>query len=144
MSKDRFTLIAFHHPLGGIRALSTLTQMFYKHSEPDAGVYTPYAPLVVEDVPVFASQRSQPRYCTKHHPTERSSVNNRSSSVLPLETPALPVLASKGTYRQDKIWSAADLHEVQQFGSYRGVEVHLEVDMPGHTASIYAAYPDLI
>ena len=62
----------------------------------------------------------------------------------PLKMPVLPDLASKGAYRPDQIWTAADLHEVQQFGSYRGVEVYLEIDMPGHTASIHAAYPDLI
>lgn len=55
----------------------------------------------------------------------------------PLEIPALPELAAKGAYDQSQIWTTADLEEVQEYGVFRGVEVYVEVDMPGHTASIF-------
>ena len=159
ISEHGFASIAFYHPLGGVRALSTLTQMFYKHSEAKAGVYTPYAPLIVEDAPVFAHRGLNldiarniitPKEVMRtiealaFNKFNRLHLHASDAQSWPLEIPTLPNLASKGAYRQDQIWSVADLHEVQQFGSYRGVEVYLEIDMPGHTASIYAAYPDLI
>ena len=33
---------------------------------------------------------------------------------------------------------------MQRYGVYRGVEVYIEIDMPGHTGSIVHSYPDLI
>lgn len=54
ISENGHVSIKFIHPLGGIYALSTFTQMFYKHSKANVGVYTPYAPVAVEDTPAFA------------------------------------------------------------------------------------------
>ena len=62
----------------------------------------------------------------------------------PLEIPALPELSRKGAYREDQVWTTKDLENVQRQGLYHGMEVYLEVDLPGHTASIYNSYPDLI
>ena len=159
ISEDGHVSITFVHPLGGIRALSTLTQLFYKHSEANVGVYTPYAPLAVEDAPAFAHRGLNldisrniitPREVMRtiealaFNKFNRLHLHTSDAQSWPLEIPALPDLASKGAYHEDQIWSVADLHEVQNFGSYRGVEVYLEIDMPGHTASVHAAYPDLI
>ena len=62
----------------------------------------------------------------------------------PLEIPALPDLSRKGAYREDQVWTIKDLENVQSQGLYHGVEVYLQVDLPGHTASTYHSYPDLI
>ncbi len=62
----------------------------------------------------------------------------------PLEIPALPDLAIKGAYHPSQIWKLQDLEDVQEYGRFRGVEVYVEIDFPGHTASIFHAYPDLI
>lgn len=75
---------------------------------------------------------------------DRLHLHASDAQFWPLEIQSLQDLASKGAYRDDQIWSVADLHEVQNFGSYRGVEVYLEIDMPGQTASVHAALPDLI
>lgn len=159
VSKGGNVSITFCHPLGGIRALSTLTQIFYKHSGANAGVYTPYAPLTIEDAPAFAHRGLNldisrniitPKDVMRtiealaFNKFNRLHLHASDAQSWPLEIPALPDLAPKGAYHEDQIWSVADLHEVQNFGSYRGVEVYLEIDMPGHTASIHAAYPDLI
>jgi hexosaminidase len=37
-----------------------------------------------------------------------------------------------------------DLREVQRHGQLRGIEVYLEIDVPGHTTSISASRPDLV
>lgn len=135
------------------------TQIFYKHSKANVGVYTPYAPLAVEDAPTLA-HRGLNLNISRNVITPKEVMRTVEASAFnkfnrlhlhasdaqswPLEIPSLPDLASKGAYRDDQIWSVADLHEVQNFGSYRGVEVYLEIDMPGHTASVHAALPDLI
>lgn len=66
------------------------------------------------------------------------------SQSWPLDIPALPKLASKGAYQPDLVWSADDLARVQSHGVSKGVQVFLELDMPGHTASVAHAYPELI
>jgi hexosaminidase len=66
------------------------------------------------------------------------------SQSWPLEIPSLPDLAAKGAYQPDLVWSTDDLEAVQAYGDDRGVMVYLEIDMPGHTASVAQAYPDLI
>lgn len=159
ISESGHVSITFLHLLGGIRALSTLMQLFYKHSEANVGVYTPYAPLDVQDTPAFAhrglnldisrniiapDEVMRTIEALAFNKFNRLHLHASDAQSWPLEIPALPDLASKGAYRKDQIWSVADLHEVQKFGSHRGVEVYLEIDMPGHTASVHAAYPDLI
>ena len=159
ISENGVISVIFLHPLGGIRALSTLTQLFYKHSDANAGVYTPYAPLAVDDAPAFAHRGLNldisrniitPKDVMRtieglaFNKFNRLHLHATDAQSWSLEIPALPDLAAKGAYHADQIWSVADLHEVQDFGSYRGVEVYLEIDMPGHTASVHAAYPDLI
>ena len=66
------------------------------------------------------------------------------SQSWPLEVPSIPSLAEKGAYDKNKIWSVKDVQDVQNHGLYRGVEVILEIDMPGHTGSIVHSRPDLV
>ena len=66
------------------------------------------------------------------------------SQSWPLEIPALPELANKGAYQPHLVWSTEDLEILQTCGDSRGVMVYLELDMPGHTASIAHACPGLI
>lgn len=61
-----------------------------------------------------------------------------------MEIPTLPALADKGAYHHGQRFSPADLQAIQQYGTDRGVEVILEFDMPGHTASIALSFPELI
>ncbi|KAL9595170.1 MAG: hypothetical protein Q9179_005093 [Wetmoreana sp. 5 TL-2023] len=62
----------------------------------------------------------------------------------PLEIPSLPDLAMKGAYSHAQIWRTEDLEAVQLHGTYYGVQVFTEIDLPGHTTSIGNAYPYLV
>jgi hexosaminidase len=66
------------------------------------------------------------------------------SQSWPLEIPSLPDLAGKGAYYSGLSYSPANLADLQRYGAMQGVEVFLEIDIPGHTASIWHGYPDLI
>lgn len=59
----------------------------------------------------------------------------------PLGILALPSLTIEGAYREDQICSFKDLYQVQYHGLCRGVEVYLEIDLPGHTTSIHQSHP---
>ena len=62
----------------------------------------------------------------------------------PLEIPSLPGLSQKGAYMAGLSYSPAVLDQIQVYGADRGIEVILEIDMPGHTSSVAFSYPDLI
>ena len=71
-------------------------------------------------------------------------VHMTDSQSWPLEIPSMPDLAAKGAYHPGLIYSAKDLAALQRYGSLRGIEVFLEIDMPGHTSAIWYYNPDLI
>ncbi|KAK6430788.1 Glucosamine-6-phosphate isomerase (Glucosamine-6-phosphate deaminase) (GNPDA) (GlcN6P deaminase), partial [Oleoguttula sp. CCFEE 5521] len=145
---------------GGFYALHTLRQLFYKHSRVSGSImYTPYAPFAIEDKPRFAHRglnldiarnRISPddvlrtidgMAATKLNMLHLHATDSQS---WPLEIPALPELSRKGAYHTTQIWSSSDLENLQQYGKRKGVEVYLEIDMPGHTASIHHSFPELI
>jgi hexosaminidase len=144
--------------LGSIRALQTFEQLFYASSN-RSDVYIPNTPLQISDKPRWPHRGLLLDIARNVFSTEdvlrtidamASSKLNRlhlhatDSQSWPIEVPAFPHLASQGAYQPDQIWSSADLRRVQRYGVIRGVSVFLEIDMPGHTASIAHAYPDLI
>ncbi|MCJ1287844.1 N-acetyl-glucosamine-6-phosphate deacetylase [Xylographa opegraphella] len=144
---------------GGLHALNTFAQLFYAHTESEANMYTPYAPVIIEDRPVFEHRGlnldiARNRISTKDvkrsldamsfSKLNRLHLHATDSQSWPLEIPALPDLAEKGAYHKRQIWSTDDLRDVQEYGKSVGIEVYLEIDMPGHTASIHHSYPELI
>ena len=162
ISEDCKALIQVNHPLGVVRALTTFIQLFYQHSHHESHLPVPYmntAPVTISDAPAFehrglnldisrniVSPRDIMRtidalaFCKFN----RLHLHASDAQSWPLEIPSLPELATKGAYHKSQIWSVADLHEVEEFGAERGVEVYIEIDMPGHTASIQQSYPELI
>ena len=161
ISPEGQVFISVFYPLGGLHALSTFRQLFYRHSDERHALtpYTPYAPLAITDAPIFEHRglnldisRNIITPADVMRTIEGLSMNkfNRlhlhasDAQSWPLEIPALPELANRGSYHKDHIWSVADLNKVQEYGGQRGIQVYLEIDMPGHTASIHAAYPELI
>ena len=152
-------LIGFAATESAICALATLAQLFYGHSTSIKHCYTPFAPFKVRDKPAFQHRglnldisRNWIPPCDVKRTIEGMGFNKLNklhlhasdSQSWPLEIPALPSLAKEGAYRLDQIWSVKDLEEVQKHGLYHGVEVYLEIDMPGHTASIAHSHPNLI
>ena len=143
---------------GVLHALNTLSQLFYAHSSINEA-YTPYAPVIVRDWPIFEHRGlnldisrneitpddvMRTLDAMSYNKLNRLHLHATDSQSWPLEVPVMPGLASQGAYRGAQQWSADILSTVQRHGQARGVEVYLEIDMPGHTSSIYHSYPDLI
>jgi hexosaminidase len=143
---------------GGLRALETLVQLFYSHSSYHTALYTPYAPLTILDCPAFEHRglnldisRNWIAPADVLRTIDAMALNkfNRlrlhatDSQSWPLEIPALPLLALEGAYDPDQIWTVEDLRNVQRHGHFHGIEVYLEIDIPGHTTAVAYSYPNL-
>ncbi|KKY25359.1 putative beta-hexosaminidase subunit beta [Phaeomoniella chlamydospora] len=143
--------------LGTIRGLQTLEQLFYAHSS--GGVYTPYAPVSITDSPKWTHRGVNLDICRNVFGPDdvkrtldamatakfsRLHVHATDAQSWPIVIPSLPTLSSKGAYQPSLVWTSEDLASVQQYGLERGISVFIEIDMPGHTASIAHAFPNLI
>lgn len=62
----------------------------------------------------------------------------------PIDIPALPELSQKGAYQTGLSYTPPNIEGIQIYGIYRGVEVIMEIDVPGHTASVGFSHPDLV
>ena len=150
-------VITYTNAVGGLHAFASLTQLFYKHSK--GGVYTPFAPVSIQDKPVY-SHRGLNLDISRNYMApkdvlrmidamalnkfNRLHLHATDSQSWPLEIPAIPELASKGAYHVGLIWSVADLKRVQEYATYLGIQTYIEIDSPGHTASIAHSFPNLI
>ncbi|MCJ1274022.1 N-acetyl-glucosamine-6-phosphate deacetylase [Puttea exsequens] len=152
-------IVTIASPSSVIHALNTLTQLFYGHSGSETEMYTLFAPIKIRDQPAFAhrglnldisrNQISPPDVLRTIEAMGFNKLNKlhlhaSDSQSWPLEIPSLPELADEGAYCQKQIWSVQDLEKVQKCGCEHGVEVYLEIDMPGHTASIAHSHPELV
>ncbi|KAL9639777.1 MAG: hypothetical protein Q9164_000713 [Protoblastenia rupestris] len=157
VAADGDVLIRFNHVLGAIHAFTTFTQLFHRHF--NAGYYLTNAPVKVSDSPRFGHRAlnldisrniMKPKDVIRTldamalNKFNRLHLHASDAQSWPLEIPALPELAKRGAYHPSQIWSPSDLRQVQAFGFDRGIEVYIEIDMPGHTASIVESHPDLI
>ena len=144
--------------IGILHALETFTQLFYQHSN-NAGVYTPYAPVAITDSPKFAHRGLNLDVARNfYNPSDvmrtidalswnkfnRLHLHLTDAQSWPVDIPALPELSAQGAYMRGLSYSPSTLAEIQQYGSDRGVEVIIEIDMPGHTSSIGLSHPELI
>ncbi|KAH9832125.1 glycoside hydrolase family 20 protein [Teratosphaeria destructans] len=144
--------------IGLLYGLTTFTQLFYKTAS-DGCVYTPYAPVEIIDAPKFpwrglnidTSRMFMPLSdlyamidALSYNKMNRLHWHVTDSQSWPLEIPAMPGLADKGAYIAFQKYSPDDVKAVQEYGALLGVEVVMEIDNPGHTASIAYSHPDLI
>jgi len=144
--------------MGSLRALETFRQLFYAHST-FSGAYSPHVPLQIADRPRWRHRGlSIDISRNPFHPKDlmrtidamamtkmnRLHIHATDSQSWPLEIPSLPQLANKGAYQPDLVWTVGSLRDVQAYGAQKGISVFLEIDMPGHTASVAHAYPHLI
>ena len=159
VTKDGNATIKTSTYQGGLHGLNTLAQLFYAHSQSEGEVYTSYAPLHIKDSPRFqhrglnldiSRNRISPKDVMRtldamsFNKLNRLHLHATDSQSWPIEIPALPDLARKGAYHKSQIWSVKQLKKVQTHGQERGIEVYLEIDIPGHTASIFHAFPELV
>jgi hexosaminidase len=142
---------------GVLRALETFTQLFYSHSQ-GAGIYSNLIPLSITDSPKFShrglnldvSRNWYPKSTILHvidalawNKFNRFHIHMTDGQSWPMEIPALPELSQKGAYQTGLKYSPLDIEEIQTYGLHRGVQVYIEIDMPGHTSAVALAYPDL-
>ncbi|MCJ1289095.1 N-acetyl-glucosamine-6-phosphate deacetylase [Xylographa carneopallida] len=159
LREDGSAMIKINSVQGGLHAFNTFMQLFHAHTEDEIETYTPYAPVVIEDSPFFehrglnldiarnrisAKDVKRTLEAMSFNKLNRLHLHATDSQSWPLEIPAFPELAEKGAYDKSQIWSIRNLHDVQEYGQSLGVEVYLEIDLPGHTASIHHSYPELI
>lgn len=119
VSSEGEVSISISHPLGGLHALSTFRQLFYKHSDASRiSPYTPYAPLSIKDWPTF-EHRGLNLDISRNiiTPSEvmrtleglslskfnRLHLHATDAQSWPLEIPSLPSLAEKGSYHPSQI-----------------------------------------
>ncbi|EXJ72626.1 uncharacterized protein A1O5_03772 [Cladophialophora psammophila CBS 110553] len=155
---DGITSIKANGSIGTIRGLQTLEQLFFAHST-KSGSYTPFAPLRIADRarwrhrglsidiarnPFESQDLLRTIDAMAMAKLNRLHIHATDSQSWPLEIPSLPDLARKGAYQPHLVWSANNLREIQMHGAAKGVSVFIEIDMPGHTASVTYAYPDLV
>jgi len=145
--------------IGCLRALETFSQLFYQHPTTDGGIYTPLAPVYIEDQPAFSHRGlnldvSRSYYAVTDilrtidalswNKFNRLHLHATDAQAWTLDIPSLPNLSALGAYAPGYSYSLEDLANIQKYGAYRGVEVIIETDMPGHTASIAYSHPELI
>ncbi|KAI9810347.1 MAG: N-acetyl-glucosamine-6-phosphate deacetylase [Pycnora praestabilis] len=145
--------------IGILHGLETLTQLFYQYSDEDDEAYTTLAPVHIIDAPQFSHRGLNMDVARNYYRPgdimrtidalawnkfNRLHLHVTDAQSWPLEIPALPDLAGEGAYRTGLSYTPAILREIQEYGICRGIEVIVEVDMPGHTSSIGLAYPHLI
>lgn len=159
ISTNGSALILTGSVIRGLHALETFAQLFYAHSQSKVESHTSYAPISIVDGPAFKhrglnldiSRNCIPpsdvmrvleaMACNKMN---RLHIHASDAQSWPLEVPTLPNLALEGAYEPSQIWTTKDLRHVQRYGQLRGIEVYLEIDIPGHTTAIAMSQPELV
>ncbi|KAJ4159980.1 uncharacterized protein LMH87_007915 [Akanthomyces muscarius] len=145
-------------PAGILRALQTFTQLFYQHSS-KRGSYTRLAPVRITDAPQFSHRGLNLDVARNFYPVKDVlrtidalswnklnvlHLHMTDSQSWPMEVPALPDLAGKGAYYPGMSYTPQDIESIQKYALHRGVTVHIEFDMPGHTTAVSWGYPELV
>jgi hexosaminidase len=142
--------------IGVLRALETFTQLFYQHSNGQAW-YTQLAPVKIKDEPKFPYRGVHLDVARHWFEIEdiKRTIDGLSMNKLnvlhlhitdtqswPLEIPALPKLTEKGAYAKGLTYSPDEIADLYEYAVHRGVQIIMEIDMPGHVG-IEEAYPGL-
>lgn len=142
---------------GCLYGLESFSQLFFRLGNESAW-YTPHAPVSITDAPKFVYRGLLMDVARAWFSVEdimrmidamawnkmnRLHLHATDSQSWPLEVPALPRLAEVGAYSKGLSYSPKDLTRLFVYGMQRGVEVVLEIDMPGHTGVVELAYPNL-
>ncbi|KAH7160207.1 family 20 glycoside hydrolase [Dactylonectria estremocensis] len=158
LSEDGKAVIEAKSYVGCLHALESFLQLFFKHSS-GTFWYTPHAPVSIEDEPKYPHRGVMLDVARSWFEVEdikrtidaiawnkmnRLHLHITDSQSWPLEIPALPKLAEEGAYRKGLSYSPEDIKGIYEYGVHRGVEVIMEIDMPGHIGVIDLAYQDLI
>lgn len=137
--------------------LTTFSQLFFQHTQ--GGVYTKLAPVEIYDTPKFQHRGMNMDTARNYFPVSKIKQTLDAMAFTkmnflhwhitdaqswPLVIPALPELSNAGAYAPGLVYSPYDLADVMQYGNSLGIETAIEIDMPGHTSSIWFSHPELI
>lgn len=158
LTENGVATVTANSSIGIARGLTTFTQLFFQHSD-EKRFYTPLAPVTIQDAPQFEHRGINLDVSRNFIPIpdikrqinaaaytkmNRLHLHATDSQSWPLEVPSLPNLARKGAYRPDLIYTAADFADLQRHAALQGIQLITEIDMPGHTSSIWYSAPELI
>ncbi|WVQ81171.1 hypothetical protein IAT38_003293 [Cryptococcus sp. DSM 104549] len=139
--------------LGAFRGLTSFEGVFYTLG---GEVYAPHAPYKIEDKPAFEWRAvlldtsrnyfSVPSLLKILDTMATVKLNVfhwhiTDSNSWPLDLAAYPELARLGAYSPSEVYTEADVRMIVQYAGERGIDVLLELDTPGHTASIAPSHP---
>lgn len=143
---------------GVLHGLESFSQLFFQHSS-GTFWYTQDAPVSISDTPEYVHRgvlldtaRSFYNVDAIKRTIDAISWNKMNrlhwhitdSQSWPLEVPSLPLLSEKGAYGSSAVYTTQDVADIYEYGVHRGVEVIMEIDMPGHIGVVELAYKDLI
>ncbi|KAF3360285.1 hypothetical protein VDGD_04484 [Verticillium dahliae] len=158
LSEDGVAEIKAPTAIGVLRALESFSQLFYSHTT-GKDWYTTHAPVSVEDKPKYPHRGLLMDTARSFFPVKdilrtidalswskmnKLHIHATDSQSWPLDIPAMPDLSAKGAYRKGLSYTPEDIQYIHEYAVHRGVQVIVEIDMPGHTGSIAHAYPELI
>jgi hexosaminidase len=159
VTEDGEVTVAANSSIGLVRGLTTFTQLFYAHSTEKDQAYTSLAPVDIEDTPFFVHRGlnmdlSRSYFgvddirrqidALAYNKMNRLHLHITDAQSWPLEIPAMPELSEKGAYNSKLTYTPDDVAYLQRYGAMQGVQVLLEIDMPGHTSSLWYSHPELI
>ncbi|KZP19300.1 glycoside hydrolase family 20 protein [Athelia psychrophila] len=142
--------------LGLFRGLTTFSQLWYYYG----GVtYSLEAPVEITDYPAYPYRGFMLDTARNYFPVDdiKRTLDAMSwvkmstfhwhvvdSQSFPLEVAGFEELSQAGAYSTDQIYNASDVKDIIAYAGARGIDVLVEVDTPGHTASISASHPEHI
>ncbi|KKA30299.1 hypothetical protein TD95_005089 [Thielaviopsis punctulata] len=144
--------------LGVLHGLETFVQLFYQHTS-GTHWYTRSAPVKISDSPEYSHRGIMIDGARMFLPVphilrtldamawnkmNRLHFHVTDSQSWPLEVPSMPDLSDKGAYYPGQVYSTADIEQIYQYALLRGIQVIMEIDMPGHSGSIALSRPELI
>lgn len=150
-------LITANTSIGLSYGLTTFSQLFFQHSK--GGFYTQLAPVNISDAPMFTHRGLNMDTARNYFSVDdvkrtldamaftkmnRLHWHITDAQSWPIVVPSLPELSSTGAYAPGFVYSADDVADIMQYGNSMGIETAIEIDMPGHTSSIWFSHPELV
>ncbi|GAA5835280.1 hypothetical protein JCM5353_003216 [Sporobolomyces roseus] len=154
-------LLSANTTLGLARGLQTFTQLVYhlqSNEDGDEVNYIPNSPLHIFDKPAFLHRAFMLDTARNFYPVPdilrtldtMASVklnvlhwHATDSQSWPLFVPAFPDLSEFGA-ENGQVYTLGDIEKIVAYAGELGISVMLEIDMPGHTASIAESFPDYV
>ncbi|KAI0754519.1 N-acetylhexosaminidase [Daedaleopsis nitida] len=142
--------------LGLYRGLTTFEQLWYHWF---GRIYTLEAPISIIDSPAYpwrgfmldTSRNFFPVSDIKRTLDAMSMVKMSQfhwhvvdSQSFPLEVPGFIELANKGAYDLSMVYKPNDVQDIVDYAGARGIDVMIEIDIPGHTDILSTAFPEHI